>query len=125
PFDKSILPLSSEEMLFQKKADRLGAYVRLGMGNYWNTLGDIALPVIKNEKNRLDLLLKHTGTFGIKEHALSQGTLKYNHYFRTYDLYAGMNFSHEYFNYYGNNFDGAGDTLSLIPFSSFISPSPI
>ncbi|MEA4935916.1 MAG: hypothetical protein VB102_04640 [Paludibacter sp.] len=126
PFDKSILPLSPEEMLLKQKNSQIGAYVRLGMGNYWNTLGDVALPVIKNEKNRLDLLLNHTGTFGDKQHSLSQGILKYNHFFKKYDLYAGMNFSHEYFNYYGKNFDGAGDIVGLLPWAHLYSgPTPV
>jgi len=126
PFDKSILPLSPEEMLLPKKADQMGAYVRLGMGNYWNTIGDFVLPITKNEKNRLDLLLNHAGTFGVKKHAFSQGTLKFNHYFKNYDLYAGMNFLHEYFNYYGNNFDGASDIIQLDPWASLYSgPTPV
>lgn len=126
PFDKSILPLSPEEVLLQQQASQMGAYVRLGMGNYWNTLGDFAMPLLKNEKNRLDLMLKHTGTFGNKKHSVSQGTIKFNHFFKSYDLYAGMNFSHEYFNYYGNNFDGAGDTLNLGRWASvYSSPTPV
>jgi hypothetical protein len=126
PFDKSILPLSPEELTLQQKASQMGAYLRLGMGNYWNTLGDFAMPLLKHEKNRLDLLLKHTGTFGYKKHSMSQGTLKFNHFFKRYDLYAGMNFSHEYFNYYGNEFDGVGDLIELAPWAGlYTGPTPV
>lgn len=125
PFDKSILPLSPEEVSLKQKASQMGAYVRLGMGNYWNTLGDLALPLIKNEKNRLDLLVRHTGTFGDKQHSVSQGGLKYNHFFKKYDLYAGMNFSHEYFNYYGKNFDGAGNDIDLLWAGLYSGPTPV
>lgn len=119
PFEKNIVTLSAEEVLHQRRRESNEAFIRLGAGNYWNTLGDIALPIIKNDKNRLDLLLKHTGTFGEKKHAFSQAKLGYNHYFNSYDLYAGLGFSHQYFNYYGNNFYGSnGDTLNLNAFSS-------
>ena len=40
------------------------AFLRLGAGNYWNTLGELALPIINKEKDRLDLRLNHLGTFG-------------------------------------------------------------
>ena len=130
PFEKNMLTLSAEEVLHQRRKASREAFIRLGGGNYWNTVGDVVLPIIKNEKNRLDLILKHVGTFGDKQHALSRGTLDYNHYFSTYDLYAGVAFSHQYFNYYGNNFYGSnGDTITtnnLKGYSDLLSaPQPI
>lgn len=126
PFEKNIVILSAEEVLHKRRRESKEAFVRLGAGNYWNTMGDIALPIIKNNKNRLDLLLKHTGTFGEKQHAFSRANLGYNHYFNRYDLYAGLGFSHQYFNYYGNNFYGTqGKTTDLKAFSSLLSvPQP-
>lgn len=126
PFEKNIVVLSAEEVLHQRRAASKEAFIRLGGGNYWNTLGDIALPILKNEKNRLDLRLNHSGTFGRKQHAFSRANLGYNHYFSKYDLYAGLGFSHQYFNYYGNNFYGSnGDTINLPDFVSvFSAPLP-
>ncbi|MDD2283799.1 MAG: hypothetical protein PHQ11_00150 [Paludibacter sp.] len=124
PFEKNIVLLSAEEVLHQRRKNLTEAFIRLGGGNYWNTLGDISLPVIRNNNNRLDLRLNHTGTFGEKLHSFSRADLGYNHYFSTYDLYAGLGFSHQYFNYYGNNFYGTkGDTITRL--KNFASGFPV
>jgi len=126
PYEKNIVTLSAEEVSHQHRGTTKEAFIRLGAGNFFNTLGDIALPVIKNDKNRLDLILKHIGTFGKKQHAFSRANLGYNHYFNSYDLYAGLGFSHQYFNYYGHDFNGTeGKTIDLKEFSSLLSaPQP-
>lgn len=124
PFIKSIFPLSSQDPLIQSESKQIGGFVRLGMGNYWNTLGDVVLPIINNTTNRLDLILKHTATFGSKQHSVSQGNLEFNHFFNNYDLYAGVNMSHESFYYYGNNFNASGDVFDLrgLAFNSTENP---
>lgn len=114
PFQKNILTLSAEEEQHDRRKKMKEAFIRLGGGNYWNTLGDLVLPIIKNDKNLLDLNISHTGTFGKKLQSVSRANLEYNHYFTNYDLYAGVGLSHQYFNYYGKNFYGnGGDSVGL------------
>lgn len=113
PFDKNFLRLSAAEVLHRRRRVANDAILRLGFGNYWNTLGELSLPILKTEKTRLDLMVNHQGTFGKKKHSLTGGSLAFNHFFPKYDFYAGMGLSHEFFNYYGDNFNLSGDTISL------------
>lgn len=90
---------------------RQDAFVRLGFGNYLNTLGDLTLPLLKKEKDRLDIHVNHLGTFGKRKFAETKGSIDYNHYFRTTELFASVGGIHRFFNYYGSNFSTIGNAL--------------
>ena len=114
PLEKQIVTLSEQAVSHSAVPKSKEAFIRLGAGNYWNTLGEIALPVINTEKDRLDLRVNHLATFGKKQHAFSKANLAYNHFFADYDLYANVGVSNRYFNYYGDNFKGiSGDSFDL------------
>lgn len=124
PLEKQIVTLAAQDIDHQLEIEQSKeAFIRLGAGNYWNTLGEIALPVINKEKDRLDLRLNHLATFGKKQHAFSRANLTFNHYFSDYDLYADVGVSHRYFNYYGNNFySTTGD--SIFNLNDYVSTFP-
>ncbi len=125
PFDKGFKPLSATEVIHQRREDARDAIVRLGVGNYRNTLADLALPIVRNKNMKLDVMFDHRGTFGRKEHSLTRGEINFNRFLTRYDLYAGMGISHEYFNYYGSNFFPGGDTLNIAQFASLLAmPDP-
>ena len=122
PLERQIITLSAEQIQHQPISSPKEAFLRLGAGNYWNTLGELALPIVNKDKDRLDLRLNHLGTFGKKQHAFSRANLAYNHYFSTYDLYAEAGVSHRFFNYYGNNFHGtAGNDFDLNGYAGIFS----
>jgi len=125
PFDKGFKPLSAAEIIHKRREVSHDAIVRLGGGNYWNSLAGISLPIVKDKNTRLDVMLDHRGTFGHKLHSLSRGEVNFNRFLTRYDLYAGMGLSHEYFNYYGSNFLPGGDTLNIGQFASLLAmPDP-
>lgn len=125
PFDKSFKPLSAVEVVHQHRMPSRDALIRLGMGNYLNTLGNIAIPLIKTAKTRMDFMVDHVGTFGRKQHSLTNGALNFNSLLSNYDLYAGVGLSHEFFNYYGKNFVPGGDSINLADFAAGLSiPDP-
>lgn len=113
PIGKNFFNLPAVEVIHRRRPISREAIVRLGMGNYWNTFGEIALPLINSEKARLDLRLDHLGTFGTRKHSLTGAGLDFNRYFPRYDLYAGVKLSHEYFNYYGKNFSKDNSEIDL------------
>ncbi len=121
-FQKELVILPSEEEKHGRPILQEGL-LRLGGGNYLNSLADFVYPIIKNNRNLLDINFTHRGAFGKKRHSFSKLNLGYNHYFRTYDLYAGVGASHQYFNYYGNDFyGGAGKIADLdVFFKDFLT----
>lgn len=102
------LPMTAFE---QEKKKRQEAFVRLGMGNFWNTLGDINLPILKKEKDRLDFTIQHLGTFGNRKFSQTTGSIDYNHLFKTTELIATVGGTHRFFNYFGSNFSATGIRL--------------
>lgn len=96
-----------------EKRNRQEAFVRLGMGNYWNTLGEINLPLIKKEKDRLDMNIEHLGTFGRRKFSETQGSINYNHLFKTVELFASLGGEHRFFNYFGSGFTLSGNRVGL------------
>lgn len=113
PFDKSVVPLKPTEVNNDGSLNPRASYLRLGMGNFWNTQGDLALPILRKEKTRLDLTMNHLGTFGEKQHAISKGMLDFNYFMKKVDLYAGAGMSHQYFNYYGDQYDKTGKPVFM------------
>ena len=95
--------------LTTEKASNKEGYARIGIGNYLNTLLDFAYPVINEPDMKLDFSLNHLGTFDAKRiHTTTKTALSFDKIFKTLDLYAGIGGGHEAFNYYGNNYTGAG-----------------
>ena len=116
PFGRFLqsLPMTAYEKEQKKRQE---AFVRLGMGNYWNTLGELTLPVLKKEKDRLDININHLGAFGRRKFAQTNGSIDYNHFFTTTELFASVGGKHRFFNYFGSNFSTSGvrmpaDTLA-------------
>lgn len=105
--ERSIHYLSAAELTYQKKQSKEG-YARVGVGTGFNSLADFAFPLIKKEDTKLDFVLNHYGLFNAKAHSTSQAALLFDKKFKSFDLYAGLGGSHEYFKYYGSNFNAAG-----------------
>ena len=103
--DFNIHTLPAAELQREKRPESKGGFARIGLGNYFNTLADFAYPIIKKPDMRLDVSLNHFATFGSKAHSTTKGALSFDKYFKTFDLYAGVGGGHEYFKYYGNNFN--------------------
>ena len=111
--DFNIHTLPSAELQLEKRRISKGGFARLGLGNYLNTLADFAYPLIKKTDTRLDFSLNHLGTFGGKTHSTTNAALAFDKYFKTFNLYTGLNAGHEYFKYYGNGFNANGRALKM------------
>lgn len=96
----SIKALDPEQLIHHQNPTKSG-FFRFGIGYPFNTLGDFMYPLVKNKTNRLDFSLHHLGAFGTKTHSLSVANLHYDHIFENMSVFAGINGSHDYFNYYG------------------------
>src|ERR1035437_3488925 len=104
----NIHTLPAAEVITDKPANKEG-YARIGIGNYLNTLADFAYPVINETNMRLDFSFNHLGTFEPRRmHTTTRAALSYDVIFKTFDLYAGLGGGHEYFKYYGSNFNSDG-----------------
>ena len=113
--DYNIHTLPAAELATEKPTNKEG-YVRVGIGNYLNTLVDFAYPIVNKPDMRLDFSLNHLGTFEPKRmHSTSKAALSFDKIFKTVDLYAGIGGGHEFFKYYGYNFnrDGIVDLKTL------------
>lgn len=103
--DYNIHTLPAAEITTEKPTNKEG-YARIGLGNYLNTLVDFAYPIINKPDVRLDFSLNHLGTFEAKRmHSTTNATLSFDKIFKTFDFYAGIGGGHEYFKYYGDNFN--------------------
>jgi hypothetical protein len=87
------------------------AFIRMGMGNYFNTLGELSLPLLKTDRDRLDMNVDHLGTFGRRKLSQTRGNLDYNRVFDGSELYAGLGVIHRFYNYYGSVFNMGGERL--------------
>lgn len=103
------LPMSDYE---PEKVKRQEAFIRLGMGNYFNTMGDVMFPLLKKDKDRLDININHTGTFGRRKFSETTAGIDYNHFFKTTELFASLEGTHRFFNYFGSNFSMTGDRFA-------------
>jgi len=103
--DFNIHTLPAAELQREKRPESKGGFARIGFGNHYNTLVDFAYPVIKKPDLRLDFSLNHLGTFDQKAHSTTKAALSFDKYFKSFDIYAGVGGGHEYFKYYGDNFN--------------------
>ena len=115
----NIHPLPAAVLVTDKPANDNNGYVRIGVGNYLNTLADFAYPLINTADMRLDLSLNHLATFDPKiMHSTTKANLSFDKIFKTFDVYAGIGGGHEHFKYYGNSYNGADSTINLNALSS-------
>lgn len=103
--DQNIQPIPAAELELQRRRNIRPAFIRLGLGNGINSLGNIFLPVISKEDVLLDFKLNHLGNFSSKAHSTTNAALSLDKYYKNTDIYAGIGLEHEYFKYYGKNFN--------------------
>ena len=104
--DYNIHILPAAELISEKPALTDKGFARIGVGNFSNTLADFAYPLINTPDIRLDFSLNHLATFDSHQmHSTTKANLSFDKIFKTFDLYAGMGGGHEYFKYYGNNYN--------------------
>jgi hypothetical protein len=109
----NIQTLPAAQLQRENRPESKGGFARIGFGNYYNTMGDIAYPIVNNSDMKLDFSLNHLGTFGTKAHSNSKAALSFDKYFENMDLYAGVGEGHEYFKYYGDNFNNGKLVINL------------
>ena len=121
---QNIQNLSAAELEIEKRKQGNSAFVRIGLGNgletgsFLNNMLDFALPVLKRPDMRLDLNVHHLAIFGDKAHSKSEANLLFDKNFNNSNFYTGVGVGHEYFKYYGNNFNRNGDTTNLKAFNT-------
>jgi len=113
PVGQNIHMLDAAELEHKVRNNPNDAFLRVGVGNYMNNMLDFALPVIKKTDMRLDLRLNHLATFSKEAHSKSDASLLFDKYFKKLNLYSGMSLGHEYFKYYGDTYNAAGDVVDL------------
>jgi len=113
PVGQNIQTLSAAELEHQRRNNLKDAFVRIGLGNNLNNLLDFALPVLKKTDMRLDLKLNHLATFSKEAHSNTRAALEFNNNYRNSEFYAGVGLGHEYFKYYGEQFDMTGTPKDL------------
>lgn len=113
PVGQNIQTLSAAELEHQRRNNPKDAFVRIGLGNNLNNLLDFALPVLKKTDMRLDLKLNHLATFSKEAHSTTRATLEFNNNYKNSEFYAGVGLGHEYFKYYGEQFDMTGTPKDL------------
>ncbi|OIP83154.1 MAG: hypothetical protein AUK44_06105 [Porphyromonadaceae bacterium CG2_30_38_12] len=114
----NVYPLQAADLQLEKRRTPAQGFARIGLGNYMNTLVDFATPIINSGDMRLDTKIDHLGTFGTKKLATTNAALIFNNFYKNAELFAGVKVGHEYFNYYGNNFDASGNVANLNSFTT-------
>ena len=113
PVGQNIQTLSAAELEHQRRKNPKDAFVRIGLGNNLNNLLDFALPLLKKTDMRLDLKLNHLATFSKEAHSTTRAALEFNNNYKNSEFYAGVGLGHEYFKYYGEQFDMTGTPKDL------------
>lgn len=112
--DYNIHILPAAELVTEKPAITGKGYARIGLGNYLNTLADFAYPVINTPDMKLDFSINHLATFDSKQmHSITKAQISFDKIFKTFDFYAGAGGGHEYFKYYGNDFNSLDSIANL------------
>jgi len=112
--DYNIHILPAADLVMEKPALTDKGFARIGVGNFANTLADFAYPVINTPDIRLDFSLNHLATFNaLQVHSTTKANLSFDKIFKTFDLYAGVGGGHEYFKYYGNNYNSVDSIIHL------------
>jgi len=113
PVGQNIQTLSAAELEHQRRKNPNDAFVRIGLGSNLNNLLDFALPLLKKTDMRLDFKLNHLATFSKEAHSTTRAALEFNNNYRNSEFYAGVGLGHEYFKYYGEQFDMTGAPKDL------------
>ena len=113
PVGQNIQTLSAAELEHQRRKNPNDAFVRIGLGNNLNNLLDFALPLLKKTDMRLDFKLNHLATFSKEAHSTTRAALEFNNNYKNSEFYAGVGLGHEYFKYYGEQFDMTGTPKDL------------
>jgi hypothetical protein len=117
----NILNLPAAELITDKHININNGYARLAVGNYLNTLGDFAYPLINTPDTRLDFSLNHLATFDSKQmHSTTLSNLSFDKVFKTFALYAGLGGGHEYLKYYGNYYNAADSIVNQSNTSAYV-----
>ena len=112
--DYNIHILPAAELIPEKPPLTDKGFARIGVGNFSNTLADFAYPLINTPDIRLDFSLNHLATFDTRQmHSTTKANLSFDKIFKTFDLYAGVGGGHEYFKYYGNNYNSVDSIINL------------
>ncbi len=120
PPDNKIYPIPSAELEHRHKKNEREAFARIGLGNGINSLAEFSLPIISKEDILLDLKLNHLGNFSSKTHSKTNLALSLDKYYKNVDIYGGVGGGHEFFKYYGNNYNygAAGSDINKIDLSA-------
>lgn len=111
--DHNIHYLSSAELVYKKPKSKDG-FARVGIGTGFNSLADLAVPLVKKSDMKLDFRLNHYGLFNSKAHSTTQAALAFDKKFKAVDFYAGISGRHEYFKYYGHNFNYKDSIINFV-----------
>ena len=112
--DYNIHILPAAELITEKPAITNKGYARIGLGNYLNTLAEFDYPVMNTPDMKLDFSFNHLATFDSKQmHSTTKAQISFDKIFKTFDFYAGAGGGHEYFKYYGNEFNSLDSIANL------------
>ena len=110
--------LASAELAQPQRKSQEG-FARIGIGTGFNSMADFMFPLVKKPDMKLDLILNHYGLFNDKAHSATQAALNFDKKFNnSLNFYAGISGRHEYFKYYGNNFNRND---SIVDFSDLLN----
>ena len=127
PVSQNIQALSSAKANMYVVPNK-DAYLRLGLGNYYNNLFDFFLPILKKPDYNLNFGINHLAAFGERIHSNSKAKLNFDKSFENIMFFAGAGGGYEHFNYYGNYYlnNSVFDTTtynynkqSLVRFNAF------
>lgn len=93
--------------------DAKNGFAQIGLGSYPNTLVDFAYPLVKTEDTQLDVSLHHRGSFGNKLHSKTLLNIQFDKKFDAFNLFMGVNGGHEYFRYYGTQYNDSNQVVDL------------
>jgi len=102
--ESTIHHLAAAELIKSRPTHPEG-FVRVGIGTGFNSLADVALPLVKRPNTRLDFILNHDGLHNDKAHSRTQAALMFDRRMRSFDFYAGLSGGHEFFRYFGDTFN--------------------
>jgi len=110
--ESTIHHLAAAELIKSRTMHPEG-FVRAGIGTGFNSLADVALPLVRQPNTRLDFILNHEGLHNNKAHSRTQAALMFDHKMRTLSFYAGLSGGHEFFRYFGDTFDASNQINSI------------
>lgn len=88
-------------------------FVDLAFGNYYNTYGNLVVPIVLKSKTELSFSALHNASFGTRKFSDTNADLYFKQDFNNLLLSANIGFGHNFWNYYGRAFSLLMDTLPL------------